>query len=108
MSYTACRDTDLNISIMSCRAFITALANGNTIRVFKVSKKKDGSGASISGEFDFPVKHSAEIINIAVASNGKFIMSCSKDTTVIIWNLKGTLSHACLSWSWIAEIQTPL
>lgn len=71
------------------RAFITALANGNTIRVFKVNKKKDGSGASVTGEFDFPVKHSAEIINIAVASNGKFIMSCSRDTTIIIWNLKG-------------------
>lgn len=71
------------------RAFITALANGNTIRVFKVNKKKDGSGASITGEFDFPVKHSAEIINIAVASSGKFIMSCSSDTTIILWNLKG-------------------
>lgn len=71
------------------RAFITALANGNTIRVFKVNKKKDGSGASITGEFDFPVKHSTEIINIAVASSGKFIMSCSRDTTIILWNLKG-------------------
>ncbi|XP_020622466.1 transducin beta-like protein 2 isoform X3 [Orbicella faveolata] len=71
------------------RAFITALANGNTIRVFKVYKKKDGSGTSITGEFDFPVKHSAEIINIAVASSGKFIMSCSSDTTIILWNLKG-------------------
>ncbi|KAL9981141.1 hypothetical protein ACROYT_G009805 [Oculina patagonica] len=71
------------------RAFITALANGNTIRVFKVNKKKDGSGASATGEFDFPVKHSAEIINIAVASSGKFIMSCSRDTTIILWNLKG-------------------
>ncbi|XP_068750616.1 transducin beta-like protein 2 isoform X2 [Montipora capricornis] len=71
------------------RAFITALANGNTIRVFKVNKKKDGSGALITGEFDFPVKHAAEIINIAVASNGKFILSCSRDTTIILWNLKG-------------------
>ena len=71
------------------RAFITALANGNTIRVFKVNKKKDGSGTSITGEFDFPVKHSVEIINIAVASSGKFIMSCSRDTTIILWNLKG-------------------
>ncbi|XP_032242349.2 transducin beta-like protein 2 isoform X5 [Nematostella vectensis] len=71
------------------RAFITALANGNTIRVFKVSKKKDGTGTTITGEFDFPVRHKAEIINIAVASNGKYIMSCSKDTTIIIWDLKG-------------------
>ncbi|XP_067034291.1 transducin beta-like protein 2 isoform X3 [Acropora muricata] len=71
------------------RAFITALAIGNTIRVFKVSKKKEESRSSVTGEFDFPVKHSAEIINIAVASHGKFIMSCSRDTTIILWNLKG-------------------
>lgn len=77
------------------RAFITALANGNTIRVFKVSKKKDGTGNSITGEFDFPVRHKAEIINIAVASNGKFIMSCSKDTTIIIWDLKGLWIVSC-------------
>ena len=74
---------------LHCRAFITALAIGNTIRVFKVSKKKEGSRSSVTGEFDFPVKHSAEIINIAVASHGKFIMSCSRDTTIILWNLKG-------------------
>jgi WD40 repeat protein len=75
-----------------CRAFITALANGNTIRVFKTSKKKDGTGTAVTGEFDFPVKHKTEIISIAIASNGKYIMSCSKDTTIIIWNLKGKLS----------------
>ncbi|XP_001636604.2 transducin beta-like protein 2 isoform X4 [Nematostella vectensis] len=80
--------TKVNFSPDS-RAFITALANGNTIRVFKVSKKKDGTGTTITGEFDFPVRHKAEIINIAVASNGKYIMSCSKDTTIIIWDLKG-------------------
>ena len=58
-----------------------------------LNKKKDGCGASVTGEFDFPVKHSAEIINIAVASSGKFIMSCSSDTTIILWNLKGMSFH---------------
>ncbi|KAK3739311.1 hypothetical protein QZH41_017882 [Actinostola sp. cb2023] len=80
--------TKVNFSPDS-RAFITALANGNTIRVFKTSKKKDGTGTAVTGEFDFPVKHKAEIINIAIASSGKYIMSCSKDTTIIIWDLKG-------------------
>ncbi|KAK2549753.1 Transducin beta-like protein 2 [Acropora cervicornis] len=55
----------------------------------RFSKKKEESRSSVTGEFDFPVKHSAEIINIAVASHGKFIMSCSRDTTIILWNLKG-------------------
>jgi len=38
-------------------------------------------------------KHSAEIINIGIASNGKFIMTCYADTTLKIWDLKGD----CLS-----------
>ncbi|XP_031553356.1 transducin beta-like protein 2 isoform X2 [Actinia tenebrosa] len=80
--------TKVNFSPDS-RAFITALANGNTIRVFKTTKKKDGTGTAVTGEFDFPVKHKTEIISIAIASNGKYIMSCSKDTTIVIWNLKG-------------------
>lgn len=79
----------LILYFLFARAFITALANGNTIRVFKTSKKKDGTGTAVTGEFDFPVKHKTEIISIAIASNGKYIMSCSKDTTIIIWNLKG-------------------
>ncbi|XP_020894686.1 transducin beta-like protein 2 isoform X2 [Exaiptasia diaphana] len=80
--------TKVNFSPDS-RAFITALANGNTIRVFKTSKKKDGSGTAVTGEFDFPVRHKTEIINIAIAANGKYIMSCSRDTTIILWDLKG-------------------
>jgi hypothetical protein len=37
----------------------------------------------------FIQKHSAEIIQIGVASNGKFIMTCSRDTTLIVWSIKG-------------------
>ena len=33
--------------------------------------------------------HKYDIINIGIASSGKFIMSCSSDTTLIIWNIKG-------------------
>jgi len=34
-------------------------------------------------------KHAAEIINIGIASTGKFIMTCYSDTTIKIWDLKG-------------------
>ena len=34
-------------------------------------------------------KHDAEIINIDIASSGKFIMTCSNDTSIKIWDLKG-------------------
>ncbi|XP_073258368.1 transducin beta-like protein 2 isoform X3 [Porites lutea] len=100
VSFSPDTSEDMKQQPVRFRAFITALANGNTIRVFKVNKKKDGSGASVTGEFDFPVKHSAEIINIAVASSGKFIMSCSSDTTIILWNLKGFTPDVKL---WVVE-----
>jgi WD40 repeat protein len=49
-----------------------------------------------------------EIINIGIASNGKFIMTCCRDTTIWIWDLKGELlatldskqmnhTHGCVS-----------
>ncbi|KAK3084303.1 hypothetical protein FSP39_011349, partial [Pinctada imbricata] len=54
------------------------------------SKKKDtGQIGAITAALDFPKKHTADIICIGVASNGRFIMSCSSDTTIIIWSIKG-------------------
>ncbi|XP_041052693.1 transducin beta-like protein 2 isoform X2 [Carcharodon carcharias] len=71
------------------RAFITWLANEETIRVFKMIKKDDGSFAFTAAPEDFPKKHKAPIMNIGIAETGKFIMSASNDTTILIWDLKG-------------------
>ncbi|KAJ8342840.1 hypothetical protein SKAU_G00327680 [Synaphobranchus kaupii] len=71
------------------RAFITWLANAETIRVFKMSKKEDGSFSFKAAPEDFPVKHKAVVINIGIAETGKFIMTASTDTTILIWDLKG-------------------
>ncbi|XP_050785167.1 transducin beta-like protein 2 isoform X4 [Gopherus flavomarginatus] len=71
------------------RAFITWLANGETIRVFKMTKKGDGSFTFTAAPEDFPKKHKAPIINIGIAETGKFIMTASSDTTILIWDLKG-------------------
>ncbi|KYO33261.1 transducin beta-like protein 2 isoform X1 [Alligator mississippiensis] len=72
-----------------CRAFITWLANGETIRVYKMTKKEDGSFTFTAAPEDFPKKHKAPIINIGIAETGKFIMTASSDTTILIWDLKG-------------------
>lgn len=37
------------------RAFIVSLAVGNTVRVFKLGKKDDGTPASITPVLDFPL-----------------------------------------------------
>ncbi|XP_069470891.1 transducin beta-like protein 2 [Ambystoma mexicanum] len=71
------------------RAFITCLANGETIRVFKMTKKEDGSFTFSAASEDFPKKHKAPIINIGIAETGKFIMTASSDTNIFVWDLKG-------------------
>ncbi|KAJ8275709.1 hypothetical protein COCON_G00074610 [Conger conger] len=71
------------------RAFITWLANAETIRVFKMTKKEDGSFSFKAAPEDFPVRHKGIVINIGIAETGKFIMTASSDTTILIWDLKG-------------------
>ncbi|KAJ0061917.1 hypothetical protein NL108_013786, partial [Boleophthalmus pectinirostris] len=73
------------------RAFITWLANGDTIRIFKMVKKDDGTLSFKATAEDFPQKHKASIINIGIAETGKFIMSASADTTIHIWDLRGDI-----------------
>lgn len=71
------------------RAFIAWLANGDTIRIFKMVKKEDGTLSFKGAAEDFPQKHKGSIINIGIAETGKFIMSASADTTIHIWDLRG-------------------
>ncbi|KAK7120663.1 hypothetical protein R3I94_020602 [Phoxinus phoxinus] len=91
-----------------CRAFITWLSTGETIRIYKMIKKDDGTFNFKAAPGDFPQKHKGIIINIGIAETGKFIMSASVDTTIVIWDLKGevlatintnqmTNSHAAVS-----------
>lgn len=90
------------------RAFITWLANGDTIRIFKMIKKDDGFFTFKAAPEDFMQKHKGSILNIGIAETGKFIMSASSDTSIHIWDLKGevlasintnqmTNSHAAIS-----------
>lgn len=72
-----------------CRAFIVWLASGDTLRVFKMAKREDGGYTFTAAPEDFPKKHKAPIVNIGIADTGKFIMTASSDTTILIWNLKG-------------------
>ncbi|KAG9263202.1 transducin beta-like protein 2 [Astyanax mexicanus] len=71
------------------RAFITWLANAETIRIFKMTKKEDGTFSFKAAPEDFPQRHKGVIINIGIAATGKFIMTASEDTTILIWDLKG-------------------
>ena len=76
------------------RAFIASLSVGNRIRIFKITKRKDSSSSSFAAADaeDFKKVHKSDIINVGISSTGKFIMSASKDTTMIVWSLKGQKS----------------
>lgn len=54
----------------SLRAFIVWLAYGDTLRVFKMTKKEDGTFTYIAIPEEFPKQHKAPIINIGVADTG--------------------------------------
>ncbi|XP_068945581.1 transducin beta-like protein 2 isoform X3 [Petaurus breviceps papuanus] len=54
-----------------------------------MKKKEDGNSTFQHVGEDFPKRHKAPVINIGIAETGKFIMSVSSDTTIIIWTLKG-------------------
>ncbi|KAJ8979981.1 hypothetical protein NQ317_013730 [Molorchus minor] len=70
------------------KAFIINRYNENALEVYKVEKKKDG-WLQATKALTFPKAHETDIIGMGIASSGKFIMSCSNKTDMVIWNLKG-------------------
>lgn len=74
-----------------CKSFITSISNGNCIRVFKLTKKEDGSAVQINPVLDFTKSRDQDILSIGVGSNanGSFIMTAYTDTTVQVWSTKG-------------------
>ena len=57
--------------LLVSRAFIVWLANGDTLRVFKMTKREDGGYTFTATPEDFPKKHKASVINIGIADTGK-------------------------------------
>ncbi|XP_049818407.1 transducin beta-like protein 2 [Aethina tumida] len=71
------------------KAFIIHRYNENAVEVYKVEKKKDGWLGHATKALTFPKAHTEEVIGMDIASTGKFIISCSNKTDLIVWDLKG-------------------
>ncbi|KAK9512844.1 hypothetical protein O3M35_001171 [Rhynocoris fuscipes] len=71
------------------KAFIYNRYSDNTIEVCKLIRKPDGWIASLSKALTYPKAHNNEIIGMGIDPNGKYIMTCSAGTDMIIWDLKG-------------------
>ncbi|XP_025831843.1 transducin beta-like protein 2 [Agrilus planipennis] len=71
------------------KAFIINKFNDNTLEVYKVEKKKDGWLGPAVKAVTFPKAHKDDVISIGIACTGKFIMTCSNKTDMVVWDLKG-------------------
>nr|CAI5860222.1 unnamed protein product [Callosobruchus analis] len=70
------------------KAVIVHKSHENVLEVYKVEKKKDG-WLQASKALTFPKHHETDVIGMGIASNGKYIMTCSNKTDMVIWDLKG-------------------
>ncbi|CAB3362887.1 Hypothetical predicted protein [Cloeon dipterum] len=74
------------------KAFIIHKSVENCVEVYKLNKKSDGHGFSGSTKLTtFPKHHIDEVIAMGISCNGKFIMTCSKSTDLVLWDLKGQI-----------------
>ncbi|XP_059048492.1 transducin beta-like protein 2 isoform X2 [Achroia grisella] len=71
------------------KAFIIHTVRENNIVVYKIEKKKDGTIGSANAVITFDKVHAEDVIGFGISSNGKFMMSCSSKTDMVIWDLKG-------------------
>ncbi|CAH2048631.1 unnamed protein product, partial [Iphiclides podalirius] len=71
------------------KAFIVHTVRENNIIVYKIEKKKDGAIGAATPVITFDKVHAEDVIGFGISSNGKFMMSCSSKTDMVIWDLKG-------------------
>ncbi|RVE49586.1 hypothetical protein evm_005814 [Chilo suppressalis] len=71
------------------KAFIVHTVRENHIVVYKIEKKKDGAIGSATPVITFEKVHTDDVVGFGISSNGKFMMSCSSKTDMVIWDLKG-------------------
>lgn len=87
------------------KAFVIQKYSGNMLEVYKVEKKKEGWLKPATKALTYPKVvlkhkedvsllnvlqvHESDVIGVDIACNGKFIMTCSNTTDLVLWDLKG-------------------
>lgn len=71
------------------KAFIVYKSIQNVIEVYKVTKKLTGFIKSVNKVLVFPQKHIGKPVGLDIAWTGQYIISCSEDNHLIVWDLKG-------------------
>lgn len=63
----------------------------NSIEVYRL-ERKDGSFTSYGKSITFPRAHeNDDVISLDIACNGRFIMSASNKTELILWDVRGNI-----------------
>uniref|UniRef100_A0A0A9Y2A4 Transducin beta-like protein 2 n=1 Tax=Lygus hesperus TaxID=30085 RepID=A0A0A9Y2A4_LYGHE len=70
------------------KAFVYNRSVDNLLEVCKLTKRSDGWIQSLSKAVTFPQGHKDETIGLGISSNGKYIMTCSNATDLILWDLE--------------------
>lgn len=77
------------------KAFVVHKSVGDDIEVYKLNKKvEDGGGYTVtSANRSFKIDHSggSDTVAIDMSCTGKFIMSCSAKTDVVLYDLNGAI-----------------
>jgi WD40 repeat protein len=74
------------------KAFLIAKTGEKSIEVFKLGKKRDGSIGNITkSALKYCMTHEDSIVGLGIACSGKFMMTCSSNSHLAIWDLKGNL-----------------
>ena len=72
------------------KAILILKEKENTIEAYKL-EKKDSFFTSYSKGVTFPNEHADEVIGFGIALDGKFIMSCTNHTEMILWDARGNV-----------------
>uniref|UniRef100_A0A1Y1MZI9 Uncharacterized protein n=2 Tax=Photinus pyralis TaxID=7054 RepID=A0A1Y1MZI9_PHOPY len=71
------------------KAFLIHKFNGNCVEVYKIEKKSDGTIGSASKAITFAKVYDDDVVGLGISSNGKFIITCSNKTDLVVWDLRG-------------------
>lgn len=73
------------------KALLGFKAMDNAIEVYRIDRK-EGVFSSYGKSITFPRAHeNDDVISLDIACNGRFIMSASNKTDLILWDLRGTI-----------------
>ncbi|GLG96409.1 Transducin beta-like protein 2 [Gryllus bimaculatus] len=71
------------------KAMVVRRAADNALEVFRVARRADGLVGAITRAATFPKLHEEAVVGLGVACSGRFMLTCSEGTDLLISDIKG-------------------